>query len=68
MEIEVIDTYEVKGKGKALVVKNDVERTRDELGLYWIGKFVNGKRVIGIESHAVPVIFKGAYISLLVEQ
>jgi hypothetical protein len=70
MEYKSLDTYEVKGRGKVFVVKNDKDRDRDKNDLIGSAVIIDGMKylVLGVESFAVQKIAQGDKIGLLVSR
>ncbi len=68
MEYKSVGQYEIKGRGTVFVVENDKDRQRDKNDLLGSDVIIDGAnyKVKGIESHAVPMIYKGQKIGLLV--
>lgn len=68
MKYKSLDNYKIKGRGTVYIVKNEINRNRDNNDLVGSDVFIDGVKykVKGVESFAVPMIRKGDTIGLLV--
>lgn len=67
MDVNVLETYK-SIRGTVWIIENESDSTREDLSKFWNGQVVNGRRVIGVESHALHIIRKGSHIGLLIEK
>ena len=68
MKYKSLDNYKIKGRGTVYIVKNEINRNRDNNDLVGSDVFIDGVKykVKGVESFAEPMIRKGDTIGLLV--